>query len=89
MESLKFASPVLIFTVQFGPQVFHDDLIVIPVEGVVGEDLKLGVGDVPVFIRCRLFQDGHEFDITSNFGFDVGRSLVNLVHHFCFLLFSN
>lgn len=35
----------------------HNDVVVLPVVGVVSEDLQFGVGDVPVFVGCALLQD--------------------------------
>lgn len=66
IQSLKYLSPVLGFWIQFGPQVFHYHRVVIPkknrirkylrdilvpIVGVISEDLQLWVWYVPVLIR--------------------------------------
>ncbi len=55
----RFEDATVLFglRLEFGPQVLHDDVVVLPVVSVVGQHLQLRVGDVPVLVGSRLFQD--------------------------------
>lgn len=50
VQSFENATPFLWLALDFAPEVLHDDVVVFPVVGVVGEHLKLAVGDVPVLV---------------------------------------
>mgnify|MGYP001040504706 CR=1 FL=1 len=55
----RFEDATVLFRLrlEFGPQVLHDHVVVLPVVSVVGQHLQLRVGDVPVLVGSRLFQD--------------------------------
>lgn len=54
IKSLENASPLLGLGLDLGPEVLHDDGVVLPVVGVVGQHLQLAIRDVPVLVRGRL-----------------------------------
>lgn len=67
MEGLVYTSPLLGGGVEFLPKVAHDLGVIVPIkfrqvskwlpiERVVCEDLQLGVGDIPVLIRCAFMK---------------------------------
>ena len=41
-EGFLYTAPVLGLNLSFGPEVLHDDVVVLPIIGVVGEHLQLG-----------------------------------------------
>ncbi len=57
VERFVNAAPLRLFGLHFGPQMFHDDIVVLPVVGVVGQHLQLGVRDVPVFVACAFLKN--------------------------------
>ena len=44
----------------------HDDIVVLPVVGVVGQHLQLAVGDVPILVRRRLSEDRLELRLLED-----------------------
>lgn len=56
-ECFEDTLPLFGLGLHLGPQVLHNDVIVVPVVGVVGQNLQLAIRNVPVFIRSRFFQN--------------------------------
>lgn len=57
IQCFENTSPFFWFTQNLAPQMLHDDVVIFPVESMVGEDLKFWICYVPVFIAGCLFQD--------------------------------
>ena len=57
VECFEDSSPVFRFWLDFWPEMFHDNIVVFPVVGVVGKNLKFWIWNVPVLIRGTLFED--------------------------------
>jgi hypothetical protein len=80
VEGLEDSSPLLLAAREFGPEVLHDHVVVIPIDttykkqginylpvvGVVSEDLQLRVGDVPVLIGGSFSEDFLVFRLVEN-----------------------
>ena len=78
------ATPLLGLQSQLLPQMLHDDLVVLPVVGVIREQLQLRVGNVPWIFRGTLHEDGAVLYLLIHLILDLVGSLVNLVQHFKF-----
>lgn len=57
VERFVNAAPLRLLGLHFGPQMLHDDVVVLPVVGVVGQHLQLGVRNVPVLVACALLKN--------------------------------
>jgi hypothetical protein len=47
----------------------YEQIGILPVIGVLCEDLQLGVRDVPVLVGSGLFENGHVLYVAANFVF--------------------
>ena len=66
VEGLEDSAPLLGLGLDLGPEVLHDNVVVLPVVGVIGKHLQLAVGNVPVLVRGGLVKDGLEFARLEN-----------------------
>lgn len=57
VERLEDPAVLFGFAAEFGPQVLHDHVVVLPVVRVVCQQLKLRIADRPVLIARGLFQN--------------------------------
>ena len=65
-ECFEDSAPLLRLALDLLPKMLHDNVIVLPVVGVVGEDLKLGVRDVPILVGSSFVEDFLVFCLREN-----------------------
>ena len=81
------AAPLFGLQSELLPEVLHDDLVVLPVVGMVSQQLQLGIGDVPRILRGALHEYCAVLNLFIHLVLDLVGSLVNLIQHFDFSIF--